>query len=349
MIDLFGDQDVADNSLSYHVLGSFTDSRNIATLLRIIKDYARNYDCLRIVTGSGFENNPDLLAYLQQQYSVLGNDANVVRQIKNPNVFFKKLNEVSLPYPGSRINPDADNIILLKEIGATGGQHIRIYDNKMAVPKNAYLQTLLPGESYSATFVADAESFYLLGFNQTWIRSKGHNFSFAGAISGVQFPEKLHHKINQAIQHLVQQFKLRGLCGMDFIVQGEEHYFILEINPRLTATFEFYDHQQSLLIQHLATLNGKLINDELNKIDHRSAHHIHRGLAILYADRDIIMPDLCWPHWVTDRPYPGTKIAVDMPVCTVHAEGTSVQDVRYQLMVKLKHQQEQLYRILTVV
>ena len=123
-----------------------------------------------------------------------------------------------------------------------------------------------------------------------------------------------------AIRHLVPSFNLKGLCSLDFIVEETGQYSILEINPRPTATFELYEIQESLFVQHLAAFNGKMTNTEL---DPESGEAQSRALWILYTGKSITIPHLEWPDWVTDRPKPGKLIASGGPICTICAVANS--------------------------
>jgi predicted ATP-grasp superfamily ATP-dependent carboligase len=120
---------------------------------------------------------------------------------------------------------------------------------------------------------------------------------------------------------------------MDFIVEESGKYSILEVNPRPTATFELYETDRSLFTQHLAAFQGKITEPELDETG-------SRALGLLYAGKSITIPRLDWPDWVTDRPQAGKQITTGEPVCTVHAEGLAVEDVKQQLKTRLANLRE---------
>ena len=71
-----------------------------------------------------------------------------------------------------------------------------------------------------------------------------------------------------------------------------------------------------------------------------SDQNLSRALGLLYAGKSITIPRLDWPEWVTDRPQAGKQITIGEPVCTVHAEGLAVEDVKQQLKTRLANLRE---------
>lgn len=341
VIDLFADQDTIANSLSSHAVSAFSGKMNATVLIKKVRDYVAYNPSLSIVIGSGFEGSPHLLAQLQQICPILGNHHSVINRINSPACFFKQLDSLSLPYPEylgsdpSRSDPGrSTETLLIKSAAGTGGRHISVYVPGMPVNPPYYLQVFLSGKNYSATFIADGHSFNLLGFNATWTRAGKIDFSFAGAVSNVWLPDVLRVQIIEAIRKLVQRFKLRGLCGLDFIIDPIGSYAILELNPRPTATFEMYeDQEQSLFAQHILALQQPLSWSP-------SKQYCSRALGICYAEQELTVPDLGWPDWITDKPRSGTIIAKDAPICTVHASGSTATSALKNLALRLDRQKE---------
>jgi len=322
VIDFFADEDTVESTLSNHSVTGFSGRSNSDALIDIVAEYTINNPDLRVVVGSGLEECPELLAQLEQRFSVIGNHSSTVKQVKDPTIFFKKLEELALPYPGylTYIDDMPEGDFLIKTVGGAGGRHIRHYKKGMQLMPDCYLQALIKGNNYSATFLADGESFHVLGFNETWVCEENSDFTFAGAVTNVNLSKELCQQVTEAVRQLVASFNLKGLCSLDFIVEETGQYLILEINPRPTATFELYETQQGLFAQHLAVFNGKMINPEL---DPESGEGQSRALWILYAGERITIPSLEWPDWVTDRPKLGKPIASGGPICTMCAVANS--------------------------
>jgi len=337
VIDLFADEDTVENTLSNTSVTGFSGGNNPETLIELVAEYAKNNPGLCVVIGSGFEECPELLTQLEQRFSVIGNHSSVVRQLKDPSVFFKKLEELALPYPEylTDLTEAASGDFLIKTLGGAGGGHIRHYKKDMSLVSRTYLQALLRGKNYSVTFIADGQSFHVFGFNETWVCKENSDFTFAGAVSNVSLPDELCQQVAAAIRVLVVVFKLKGLCSLDFIVEESGQHSILEVNPRPTATFELYETDGSLFAQHIAAFQGKMTEPVLDQ-------SLTRALGLLYAGKSITIPRLDWPEWVTDRPEAGKQIAEGEPVCTVNAEGPDVENAKQQLKTRLAELRELL-------
>ena len=324
VIDLFADEDTDENTLSNHSVTGFSGGNNAEALIGIVAEYTSSNPELSIVIGSGFEECPDLLTELEQRFSVIGNHSSVVKQVKDPTFFFNILEKFALPFPEFFTDKDKPEDLkgnfLIKKTGAAGGKHVKLYQEGEALISACYLQALLRGKNYSTTFIADGKSFHVLGHNQTWTRNENVDFTFAGAVSNVCLSDEICQQITDAIGQLVPTFNLKGLCGLDFIVEKTGQYSIIEVNPRPTATFELYDTQGSLFADHLAALNGKMRKPEPGLAFSEGQS---RALEVLYAGKSITIPRMKWPDWVTDRPKPGKAIASGEPICTMRAAANS--------------------------
>ena len=51
------------------------------------------------VYGAGFEDRPELLKPIAERWPLLGNDADTVRRIKAPKIFFAALDRLGIPHP----------------------------------------------------------------------------------------------------------------------------------------------------------------------------------------------------------------------------------------------------------
>jgi predicted ATP-grasp superfamily ATP-dependent carboligase len=59
VIDLFADEDTAENTLSNTSVTGFSGGNNAETLIELVAEYANNNPALCVVIGSGFEECPD--------------------------------------------------------------------------------------------------------------------------------------------------------------------------------------------------------------------------------------------------------------------------------------------------
>ena len=134
-----------------------------------------------------------------------------------------------------------------------------------------------------------------------------------GAVLSPDVTRQLLH----AAQQLTIAFGLKGLNSLDAIVQNDTVY-VLEINPRLSATFALYEDAANLFNAHLQASIGEY------SFMPKATETCH-AMAVVYANEPInVSSQFTWPSWVTDTPLvvadaENLTIAVDMPICTVTA------------------------------
>jgi predicted ATP-grasp superfamily ATP-dependent carboligase len=133
-------------------------------------------------------------------------------------------------------------------------------------------------------------------------------------------PQQVCSGLLRAAQQLTVELGLRGLNSLDCMVEGDG-FVVLEINPRLSASFALYDVEAGgarLFEAHLRACAGELTAD------------FPPGLAqahlIYYAPFDLATPAAQeWPQWVADTPFGATRIKAGEPVCTVKAAADTAQ------------------------
>ncbi len=206
---------------------------------------------------------------------------------------------------------------LAKSLGGTGGTHIK---PAIQAKKGDYFQRKIDGKPISMLFVADGKTAHLIGFNEQFVAPTiDMPYRFAGAVSWVVLPENVQQKFCHAAQQLSSALNLRGINSLDAILDGDE-LWILELNPRLSATFNLYPN---LLPAHIQGCMGDLMTDL--KHFERQANTSNAQL-IIYADTFVNVPnDKKWPAWVVDIPPPNSVIAAGMPICTVLATADNAQ------------------------
>jgi predicted ATP-grasp superfamily ATP-dependent carboligase len=108
-----------------------------------------------------------------------------------------------------------------------------------------------------------------------------------------------------------------------------ERLWVLEINPRLSATFGLYHSADCNLFElHMRACAGdfsdyaRALSQGL-LLQNSKAHHI------VYAPYNLVFPNhMEWPEWVADVPLPDSAIRMHDPVCTVTAEAETAEAAR---------------------
>ena len=282
--------------------------------------------------GSLFDNCPDVLNWVATQLPVIGHSAEVLKKAKDFS-FFALLDSLNIAHPEVQISlPSQPENWLSKQIGGCGGMHIQ---PAFAAKPGYYFQQIQAGTSVSMLFMADGRSVKAIGFNQQLIApTKSLAYRFAGAVSNVALQPNIHKAFEYAAQALTNALHLRGVCSLDAIVGKDsaegENVWVLELNPRLSATFHLYEN---LLLLHLQACAGQLCLSNVPTISVKM--NSSNAQLILYADEALNIPkNFAWPSWVVDIPTveshdsnikSSVKISQRMPICTVLASAESAE------------------------
>lgn len=297
---------------------------------------AKTHDFSLIAYGSGFEEHPDSLEYLQQHWQLLGNSAEVFGLLLNKTAFFRQLSELDIPYPETRFNPPAeDGDWLFKPLRSLGGQGIQPYiGNPKQHQTRGYWQRRQAGAAMSASFVACRGYVQVLGFNRQWTRALDaqNSYIFAGIANQASLPAKLQQQLTGWLSGLATVYSLQGLGSLDFILADEKCY-VLEINARIPASACLYG--KSVFIWHMLASLGKL--DSTLEVPSQPMAY-----QILFADTDILTPAaINWPAWAQDLPESGAIIGKGQPICSIIASGKNPRLVS-ELLAKRQHTIEQI-------
>ena len=300
---------------------------------------------LGFVYGSGFDAQPELLQIIATNLPILGNSVETLSAVNSLD-FFKVLQKLDITYPPifhaipntSSSNPAKQ--YLKKHTGGCGGSHIQVisvHEKLSNLQKNKnYIQQYIKGRSVSLLFVARAKTIEIIGFNEQWLNgSASMPFRYGGAVSHIDLPEVVPKQLIQAAEKLTMEFGLLGLNSLDAIIDGEVAY-VLEVNPRLSATFDLYE-DADLFDRHIeAVLNV----DDVEEVGSPQKNPSSKAHAIVYADKNTTVPrDFDWPEWATDTPASQNEaidIQAEQPICTVTAYGPNAEIAKQLVFARVK-------------
>lgn len=274
-----------------------------------------------LVYGSGFEPQPELLAELSQYGTVYGNSADTVRMLKSPESFFVLLFSLQIPFPewSPHLPGEAEGWIC-KRIGGSGGTHV--VPVTASAHETGYYQRKVSGEPVSLLFLADGSDVQVVGYNrQVLAPTIPMPYRFGGAISQAGLSSRMRHLILRFAADITRKAGLRGLNSLDCMVDGDD-VWVLEVNPRLSATFALYDAENvgaRLLEAHLHACEGRLM--PALPSEPSQAHLIY------YAPFDLAVPvAMAWPDWVADVPESASVCRAGEPVCTIMASAANADE-----------------------
>jgi predicted ATP-grasp superfamily ATP-dependent carboligase len=295
-----------------------------------------------LYTG-GLENYSEFFARLADR-ELLGvlNPA----PLRDPALVNKLALKAGLPPVAQRAahDPPPSGRWLLKPRRSSGGWSIQAYDgeNPTSAPatEDHYWQPWIDGLSLGAAFVFGVDDWRLIGIAEQlggtpWTGGRG--FGYCGSIGPLDIAGAEVSLLAFAEQ-LFATGLVRGLVGVDAILDHRGDLHVLEINPRYTASIELHERAAGIqaIAMHIAACRGRSI-----AIAQAEPNEVH-GKAIIYAsapgDVSRAFVTHCqaanassdWPLYA-DVPRPGTPLQASFPVVTVFASGGCAEEVRSTL------------------
>jgi len=334
VIDLYADLDTRPYAVDVCRVSSLA----IEQVAPLLADWSALYGVSQVVYGSGLEYYPDTLDYLHQRLTVLGNTPQVFRSLLDKAGFFAALAARAIPFPEvSFTAPVSDSAWLIKPMQGQGGSGIRRHDLDSAIGSAHYWQKFQSGTPGSVLFLADTEAARVIGFNMQFTArlQTGLEFAFSGLINHSTLSRNQKLLISRWLTPCVQAFGLKGLNSLDFIQDGEDVY-VLEINPRPSASMQLYG---DLLAHHIEACQGRL-PAALPK------RRGYAGFRVVYADTDLRVSEAFdWPEWTQDRPSVGAVCRPGQPVCSITARRSEPR----QVLAALAARQQQIFNQLVKV
>lgn len=324
VIDLFADQDTTEVTQNIYPVTNLSLSTIRSTVECLLFIHKIDW----VIYGSGLENEPDTLAYLETKFKVLGNSAALCRQFKETLFFFEQLSQLGIPYPEAQFHPPKNTKgWLIKPISHAGG--IGITRCTRDAKADEYYQKFYAGVSGSVLFCSDGHDFDVIGIQRQWTRSQ-NDFTFSGIICDNILPADTLSIVKGWIKKIVRIYALKGLASLDFIWNGQVCYF-LEINPRPPASMMLYP-ELDLLTAHV-----------IGRLPQRKAKSTVCALHIIYARKPCRIKQFTWPLWSFDRPKINTQIQINQPICSIMAQEPTIQQTLDSLLEKSSFIENQLY------
>ena len=330
-VDFFGDRDQARSAESYALqrdLGLPATAEGLAAA-------ARRIDADAIVYGANLENHPEVVGELTHGPRLLGNPAEVVRDVRDWAVLRRVCLEAGIAYPETLLRGEEGRARrgrwLKKRLRSGGGHGIAPWDGA-ALDDAHLLQAEVDGRAASVAFVADGKEGRIFGLTEQLLgRSALGAFGFAwcGNVLPLEVPGADAASVRAQLEHMVstltRRFGLVGVNGLDVVIgrdpQGVVRPFLIEVNPRFSGSMELAERAfgVSVFALHAEGCAGRLPRDPAAG---RAADGCV-GKGIVYAARPFVAPDT--DEWlargVRDVPSQGQHIAAGHPVCTVLARG----------------------------
>lgn len=333
-LDYFGDRDQRALVENHSLLRDLNLPFSAEALLQA----SRRLDFEAVVYVSNLENHPEVVERLAQGHVLLGNAPAVLHQVRDWRTMRAFCRDAGIPCPATLLSGEegeADPTVrwLRKPIRSGGGHGIRPWAGE-PLDETHILQKYVEGQPASVAFVADGQRCVVVGLTEQLIGRKElgrQGFAWCGNILPLTLQPAERVAVLEAAEQmaarLTRRFGLRGVNGIDLVLaddpSGQPRPFLLEVNPRYTASMELVERAYGLDIfsLHLEAMAGRLPDFSLVEHLHRQGGYFGKG--IVYARRTVTLPET--KGWTKqgrrDVPFPAERIEAGHPVCTVLAEG----------------------------
>jgi len=323
--DCFGDLDLIDSVERWQALPPISELKP-EQIITLLSQLSNGEDCT-LICGTGIENCFQFLQNLPNNIKLIGNSPSVIKTIKTPSLFFTLLQKFKLPYPETHLSLSTDtdtdtDSYITKSSSGFGGLHIQKMTSS-SVSSSHYFQRIIDGESGSVLFLANGKEFQLLNINHQILSPTLQSPFRLARIDAPWNISANHLKIlNSAIHNITAETALVGLNSLDFIISTKGDLFILEINPRPSASAELIDNDM-LFKHHINACHGVLPSYSLPRADRLLS------LKTIYADHELTIPTaINWPIYCRDIPHAKTIINEGEPIFTSFHDANSVKEIQ---------------------
>ncbi len=291
------------------------------------------------VFASGVENRPEVVEELRAMgVRPLAPSPQTLRACRDVETLMRVCAENDIPFPCTRRDAPSptDGPYLVKKKRGGAGIGVRDWDGSATADADAYYQEKIGGTPFSAAFLADGTRAVVAGISRQFA---GEAFLGAGGYAWcgnlMPYPVPLGKRdafaaeIRRIADALTGAFGLLGANSADF-VQRNDTIYLLEINPRISASFELVETMsgQNAFTLHADACDGRLPAEGKGLLDPP-----YRAKGIVYAPRELTAPDT--RGWAArgrrDIPLPDAPLPEGAPLCTVITPpfGTESEAIAY--------------------
>lgn len=294
------------------------------------------------------ENHPALIDAIASQRPLAGNSGAAVRAVRDPSRLGAAARAAGLSFPETCRCPTGlplDGSWLIKPLASASGRAIYPWTAATPHPRREGMlwQQRVAGIPYAVSFIITPQRVRLLGLSRQLIGapwSHGGPFAYGGSVtlSPAEAPPQLVTAAAAIGHMLAEQFQLVGAVGVDLIVGTDGRPWIIEVNPRVTASMELHERATGISIaaSHLEACGlphpdaaGQPAGGD-GKVWAKAVVHTPAPLPITRRqEADWQITAAAWTEAdggrpaVADTPTPDQTLAARAPVLTVFASGAS--------------------------
>lgn len=303
-------------------------------------DAARTFPPAACCYVGALENHPDVLRAVAGDRLLLGSPPEALAVVRDPWSLRELVRTAGLDCPDSRRNPDGlptDGSYVRKPLAGAGGRGVVPWDSAAdATAVACHWQRRIVGESWSAAYVTSAAGGRLIGASlqltgRPWCHARP--FTYCGSIDVplAMVPGRLRDRL-AALAPALAGCGLRGLAGVDFMVDAAGTPWVVEVNPRPTASMELLERAtgESIAAAHISACGGRPAAASTTP----GSAGLRHAKAVVYAPRRLCVDEAAvarllglrrlWSQVadqpaIADIPRPEGCIPAGGPICTVFA------------------------------
>ncbi|MDX2037105.1 MAG: ATP-grasp domain-containing protein [Isosphaeraceae bacterium] len=290
------------------------------------------------IYGGGVENDPDFVEIASAERPLLGISAPTLRAVRDFDRVRQALEGESIALPERLENRPStgDARLLVKPRRSAGGVGIRELAQGDPWPEgDVVVERFVEGKPIGGLYLASDRGVELLGITRptAWLERSISPFLYRGTVGPIATLPEVSAAVERAGRVIAGRFGLRGLFGIDFIVDDSGRTTLLEVNPRPTASLEVIELAlgRSLLAEHAAIFG--VHSGATPRPASRAWGRVEK--VVIYAESELLVPadwsppspaDDPWsPCELVDVPTPGTRIPSGSPVFTMLVAGPRVK------------------------
>jgi predicted ATP-grasp superfamily ATP-dependent carboligase len=333
-IDLCGSRDLHDIAATASICPA---DQYPAGILKMLEQAPP--DAQVLLTGD-MENHPDFLEAIAFERPLHGSSAQSIRLARQPRSLTDLPPFKGLKFATSRTHSSllhrlgrmifgvwGNTRYLLKPCKSFDGKGISWWSPGRRIGREHYIQQYVPGMPLSAVFWADGWSSSLLGATEQLVGMTpfgAGTFTYCGSIGPLQLSEKSRAALNHLGVILTQRNDLRGLFGVDLVMDHRGRLWPIEVNPRYPQSAAVLERGRGIVA--LSRGGSASSGSKSAGKTGRSQVGVNFGQAIIRIDRPVEPGDLYElfdRDQIADLPPLGAVIEAGNPICTVMAQAST--------------------------
>ena len=232
---------------------------------------------LGVIATLGGQTAINLAASLKDRgVKLIGTDCDAIERAENREAFEALLNELEIPRPlGKAVTSIEEGIEAAAEIGypvlvrpsfVLGGRAMQIVAKEKQLRQ--YLQTAVEidedkpvlvdkyirGKEVEVDAICDGKQVFVPGIMELVERTGIHSGDSISVYPSFSISEKVKQTILDYTKRLGLSIGIVGLFNIQFIVDGNEDVYIIEVNPRSSRTVPFLSKATGYSLADIATL-----------------------------------------------------------------------------------------------